>query len=158
MSMIDKLSILGVRSFDNTHSEVIQFHKPLTLIVGSNGSGKTTIIECLKYVTTGELPPNCKTGAFVHDPRICGESEVLAQIKLSFKDQQGARMVCTRNLQLSVRKNTGARTFKTLEGTILMMKDGEKNTMSSRVAEMNTMVRLLNHCLCPTDFDSDLCL
>lgn len=49
-------------------------------------------------------------------------------------------MVCTRNLQLSVRKTTGARTFKTLEGTILMMKDGEKNTMSSRVAEMNTMM------------------
>ena len=41
MSKIDKLSILGVRSFDNKHAEVIQFHAPLTLIVGMNGSGKT---------------------------------------------------------------------------------------------------------------------
>lgn len=32
---------LSVRSFDNTRSETIQFHTPLTLIVGYNGSGKT---------------------------------------------------------------------------------------------------------------------
>ena len=71
MSKIDKLSILGVRSFDNARSETIQFHTPLTLIVGYNGSGKTTIIECLKYATTGELPPNStKNGAFIHDPKV----------------------------------------------------------------------------------------
>lgn len=33
--------IRSVRSFDNTRSETIQFHTPLTLIVGYNGSGKT---------------------------------------------------------------------------------------------------------------------
>ena len=29
-----------------------------------------TIIECLKYVTTGDQPPNTKGGAFVHDPKV----------------------------------------------------------------------------------------
>ncbi len=29
-----------------------------------------TIIECLKYATTGELPPNTKGGAFIHDPKV----------------------------------------------------------------------------------------
>ena len=29
-----------------------------------------TIIECLKYATTGDLPPNTKGGAFVHDPSV----------------------------------------------------------------------------------------
>ena len=29
-----------------------------------------TIIECLRYATTGELPPNSKGGAFVHDPKV----------------------------------------------------------------------------------------
>ena len=29
-----------------------------------------TIIECLKYSTTGELPPNSKGGAFIHDPSV----------------------------------------------------------------------------------------
>ena len=138
MSKIDKLSILGVRSFDNARSETIAFHTPLTLIVGLNGSGKTTIIECLKYVTTGDLPPNSKGGAFIHDPKLCGEKEVLAQIKISFRSTEGTRMVCTRNLQLTVKKNT--RTMKTLEGSLLMVRDAERVTMSSRVAEMNTMM------------------
>ncbi|KAH8697734.1 DNA repair protein Rad50 [Talaromyces proteolyticus] len=119
MSKIDKLSILGVRSFDNTRSETIQFHTPLTLIVGYNGSGKTTIIECLKYATTGDLPPNSKGGAFIHDPKLCGEKEVLAQ------------MVATRSLQL---------TQKTLEGQILMVKDGERTAISSRVAELDQIM------------------
>lgn len=34
-----------VRSFDNTRSETIQFHTPLTLIVGYNGSGKTVSLD-----------------------------------------------------------------------------------------------------------------
>lgn len=70
MSKIDKLSISGVRSFSPAVREAIQFYTPLTLIVGYNGSGKTTIIECLKYATTGELPPNSKGGAFIHDPKV----------------------------------------------------------------------------------------
>jgi len=70
MSRIEKLSILGVRSFPPTRQETISFNTPLTLIVGYNGSGKTTIIECLKYATTGELPPNSKGGAFIHDPDV----------------------------------------------------------------------------------------
>ncbi|PWY95125.1 DNA repair protein Rad50 [Aspergillus sclerotioniger CBS 115572] len=113
MTKIDKLSILGVRSFDNTRSETIQFHTPLTLIVGYNGSGKTTIIECLKYATTGDLPPNSKGGAFIHDPKLCGEKEVLAQVKLSFKG----------TLQL---------TQKTLEGQL--------TSISSRVAELDQIM------------------
>lgn len=138
MSKIDKLSILGVRSFDNIRSETIQFHTPLTLIVGYNGSGKTTIIECLKYATTGQLPPNSKGGAFIHDPKLCGEKEVLAQVKLSFKGTQGARLVVTRSLQLTVKKTT--RSQKTLEGSLLMIKDGERTTISSRVAELDQIM------------------
>lgn len=86
MSSIDKMAIKGIRSFDseyhnyNVHeidhdstdhqNETIQFFSPLTLIVGHNGSGKTTVIECLKYATTGQMPPNSKSGAFIHDPDV----------------------------------------------------------------------------------------
>ncbi|GKZ22161.1 DNA repair protein rad50 [Aspergillus brasiliensis] len=128
----------SVRSFDNTRSETIQFHTPLTLIVGYNGSGKTTIIECLKYATTGDLPPNSKGGAFIHDPKLCGEKEVLAQVKLSFKGTSGAKMVATRSLQLTVKKTT--RQQKTLEGQLLMVKDGERTSISSRVAELDQIM------------------
>lgn len=138
MSRIDKLSILGVRSFDNTRGETIQFYSPLTLVVGFNGSGKTTIIECLKYATTGILPPNSKGGAFIHDPKLAGEREVLAQVKLSFKAASGARMVATRSLQLTVKKLT--RQQKTLEGQLLMIKEGERTAISSRVAELDQII------------------
>ena len=114
-----------------------------------------TIIECLKYATTGDLPPNSKGGAFIHDPKVwlawhnsvtktlmmlqlCGEKEVLAQVKLSFKATSGARMVATRSLQLIVKKT--ARQQKTLEGQLLMIKDGERTAISSRVAELDQIM------------------
>ena len=70
MSSIDKLLIRGIRSFSPYQENVIEFYTPLTIIVGHNGAGKTTVIECLKYATTGDLPPNSKGGAFIHDPKV----------------------------------------------------------------------------------------
>ncbi|KAI0881202.1 uncharacterized protein GGS22DRAFT_196992 [Annulohypoxylon maeteangense] len=138
MSKIDKLSILGVRSFSPNDRQTIQFNTPLTLIVGYNGSGKTTIIECLKYATTGDLPPNSKGGAFIHDPKLCGEREVLAQVKLKFNVPPETTYVVTRNLQLTVKKT--ARSQKTLDGTLLTNHAGEKGSASSRVVDLDTAV------------------
>ncbi|KAF4635009.1 hypothetical protein G7Y89_g3087 [Cudoniella acicularis] len=138
-SQIDRLKITGIRSFDNTQSQTIQFFAPLTLIVGYNGSGKTTIIECLKYATIGQLPPNSKGGAFVHDPKLCGEKEVMAQVKLSFKGHNDTTKVVTRSLQLIVKKG-GARTQNTLEGNLVMKKDGERTSLSKRTAELNKLM------------------
>ncbi|KAK8192457.1 DNA repair protein Rad50 [Phyllosticta paracitricarpa] len=137
------LTATSVRSFDNRVSETIQFYSPLTLIVGFNGSGKTTIIECLKYATIGELPTGCDRGkSFIHDPNLCGEKDVLAQVKISFKATSGAKMVATRSLQLSIKKSgkNFIRTVKALEGQLLMIKDGERTAISSRVAELNQIL------------------
>lgn len=41
MCTIDKILIKGIRSFSPDNEAVIEFHKPLTLIVGANGAGKT---------------------------------------------------------------------------------------------------------------------
>ncbi|KAI5452761.1 DNA repair protein rad50 [Naganishia albida] len=122
---------------------VIQFYSPVTVIVGVNGTGKTTIIECLKYATTGELPPNTKGGAFVHDPKMAGEKEVKAQVRLRFWNVKRERMVATRNLQVTVKK-AGGLTMKTLEG-ILSKVDGvdageKRNAISTKCAEMDAEV------------------
>ncbi|KAL2260404.1 hypothetical protein VTK26DRAFT_5596 [Humicola hyalothermophila] len=138
MSRIEKLSILGVRSFGPQHPETIAFNTPLTLIVGYNGSGKTTIIECLKYATTGELPPNSKGGAFIHDPNLVGEKDVRAQVKVSFRSTVGESYVVTRNLQLLVKKST--RSQKSLEGSLLLRNNGERHVISTRVAELDMLV------------------
>lgn len=141
MSAIYKLSIQGIRSFDSNDRETIEFGKPLTLIVGTNGSGKTTIIECLKYATSGDLPPNSKGGAFVHDPKITGEKDVRAQVKLAFTSANNLNMIVTRNIQLLVKKSTN--TFKTLEGQLVIVHgDGNRNTLSTRSLELDTQVPL----------------
>ena len=44
-------------------------------ITGHNGSGKTSIIECLKFACTGETPHGNK-GNFVHSPKLADEYEV----------------------------------------------------------------------------------
>lgn len=139
MSKIDKLQISGIRAFDHQRPEAIKFMTPLTLIVGSNGSGKTTIIECLKYITTGLQPPNtARGGAFIHDPKLAGEKETMAQVKLQFTSGDGSQMVAARSLSLTVTK--AKRTMKTLEGSLLVKKHNERISISSRVAEMDSIL------------------
>ena len=122
MSTLNKLAIRGIRSFDDKHITIIEFFSPVTVIVGHNGSGKTTIIECLKYATTGDQPPGTRGGAFVHDPKMANEKEVKAQVKLRFHAANGRRMLAIRNLSVTMKKTAGM-TMKTLE-SILALDDG----------------------------------
>lgn len=147
MASLDKLAIRGVRSFDDKSINIIQFFHPLTVIVGYNGSGKTTIIECLKYATTGDLPPNTKGGAFVHDPQMATSNEVKAQVRLRFYAANKVRMNCVRNLQVS-RKKGGGLTMKTLEGLLQIADDdaktGKRGTLSTKCSELDEEIpRLL---------------
>jgi chromosome segregation ATPase len=50
MSCLDALAIRGIRSFGPDEAQLIRFAKPLTVIVGENGCGKTTIIEVRQRV------------------------------------------------------------------------------------------------------------
>ncbi|KAI8576739.1 hypothetical protein K450DRAFT_178854 [Umbelopsis ramanniana AG] len=142
MSSVDKLLIRGIRSFDPENPNVIQFYSPLTLIVGANGSGKTTIIECLKYACTGDLPPNSKGGAFIHDTKLAGKAEVKAQIKLKFKNVRGTHMTCTRSMSLTQTKTTAK--LKTLESLLQTRNEqtGETYSISTRCAELDAELPL----------------
>ncbi|XP_061904766.1 DNA repair protein RAD50 isoform X2 [Entelurus aequoreus] len=137
MSKIDKMSILGVRSFgiEDKDKQVIAFVTPLTVLVGPNGAGKTTIIECLKYATSGELPPGSKGGAFVHDPKDAHETDVRAQIKLLFSDVNGEKITIQRSMSCTQKAKNYS--FKSLEQVITRMKDGERVSMSNKCADMD---------------------
>lgn len=138
MSSVEKLSIQGIRSFgqEDADKQIIQFFHPLTLIVGQNGAGKTTIIECLKYICSGDFPPGSKGAAFIHDPKVAHETEVKAQVKLRFKDKAGKDVVVTRNLVATQKLKRIE--FKSLEGTILRVDNfGERHSISSRCAEID---------------------
>ncbi|KAI9477255.1 hypothetical protein BX667DRAFT_486686 [Coemansia mojavensis] len=140
MSVIQKLLIQGIRSVDPGNQVVIEFYSPLTIIVGQNGCGKTTIIESLKYITTGELPPNSKGGAFIHDPKLLGENEVKAQVKLKFRDTQQMTMKCVRSMLATQKKSTV--TLRTLDGTLSIdgtsTKEGSSHSLKS--SELDTLM------------------
>ncbi|GMF00705.1 unnamed protein product [[Candida] boidinii] len=139
MSSLYKLSIQGIRSFDPNHSEAIQFDRPLTLIVGQNGSGKTTIIECLRYATTGDLPPNSKNGAFINDPELNGERDTKAQIKLAFNNLNGKSMILTKTLQ-AIKKPGASPTMKTLENQLVVINGKERSTISSKISDIDAKI------------------
>lgn len=85
MAVVKSLMIRGIRSFgpDDSDEQGILFESPLTLILGQNGCGKTTIIEALRYAITSQMPPGMgHSDCFVHDPKVNRTTEVLAQIKL----------------------------------------------------------------------------
>ena len=140
-----QLLIKGIRAFAPDHDHVITFPKPLTLIVGSNGAGKTTIIECLKMGSTGELPPSARSGqAFIHDPKVADATEVKAQIKLRFQNSIGKPFVVIRSFQL-VQKSGGKLEKKDLDQIIQMVDEntGEKVSLTKKCADINAEVPIL---------------
>ncbi|KAL6188857.1 hypothetical protein ACLB2K_040248 [Fragaria x ananassa] len=144
MSTVDKMLIKGIRSFDPDNKHVITFFKPLTLIVGHNGAGKTTIIECLKLSCTGEMPPNARSGhSFIHDPKVGGETETKGQIKLRFKTAAGKDVVCIRSFQLT--QKVSKMEFKAIESVLQTINPhtGEKVCLSYRCADMDKEIPAL---------------
>jgi energy-coupling factor transporter ATP-binding protein EcfA2 len=137
MAHLKKLAIRGVRSFSPDDEQTMEFQTPLTMIVGHNGCGKTTIIECLKYACTGVLPPGCSRGqAFVHDPKYSGTTEVKASIKLRFANSMAEPMVVVRAMSLTQSKTR--MTFKALDGTIRTHgADGSNKSASHKCIDLD---------------------
>lgn len=131
------MSIQGIRSFSPEDKQIIEFYSPLTLILGANGTGKTTLIECLKYITTGDLPPGAKVGgAFIHDPKIAHEKEVKAQIKLSFRDIANKEVIVVRSMTGTQKAKKVE--MKTLDGVITRYgPDGEKKSLTQKCADLD---------------------
>ena len=145
MSSLLALSIRGVRAFDSKSEQTIEFKKPLTVILGPNGCGKTTVIECLRFATTGQLPPGSMSGkAFVHDCKVEETTEVKASIKLLFEISPGGnRYMSLRNMQLTQKKKTS--TFKQIDGVLrhIPMEGGVRGRTretTQKCAQLSTMV------------------
>lgn len=145
MASINKLAIRGVRSFSpDDEEQVISFCFPLTIIVGENGCGKTTIIESLKYAVTGSLPPGNKSGqSFVHDPKSVGQSTVKGQIKLRFTNRAGKSMVVIRSMEVTQKKTTMS--FKALDGILRTThpESGERVSLSHKCSELDRQIPAL---------------
>lgn len=142
MSCIEKMTIQGVRSFGpaDENMQKIEFFRPLTIIVGPNGCGKTTIIECLKFATCGSLPPGAKTGAaFVHDPKLAGYPTVKGAVQLQLRDVNGKQLLVKRLMQASLpTRGNGAASFKTLDGVMKRVgSDGNPQSITCKCADLD---------------------
>lgn len=104
--------IRGVRSYSPyVHkTQTIEF-MPLTLIVGSNGSGKTSVIESLKFIISGDEPPLSDSRRnFLHTsnkPAACfDKNTAYACIEVEFHNVKDE--VCFAKREIS--RPTGAKT------------------------------------------------
>ncbi|XP_014249009.1 DNA repair protein RAD50 [Cimex lectularius] len=144
MSSLEKLYVQGIRSFgpEKEDAGLIKFSSPLTLILGENGCGKTTLIEAIKFATCGELPAGLKSSNanFVHDPKLSGSMEVKGQVKLQLKDLNGKTLSVTRIVSASqkLRKTE----FKRIDQAI------------NRKADDNTWTTISGKC---ADIDQEMC-
>jgi len=80
---------------------------------------------------------------FINDPKVAGETEVKATIKLRFRTSQGSRIIASRSFQLTQKKTTVQ--YKTLDGTIQTMdkNTGEKKAVNHRCIDMDRTVPIL---------------
>ena len=111
--------------------------------MGSNGCGKTTIIESLKYAVCGAMPPGNKSGqAFVHDPKSIGHSTVKANIKVRFTNRAGSSMVVVRSMEVQQKKTT--LTFKQLDGVLRTIDEqGNRQSLSHKCTELDKQIPIL---------------
>ncbi|XP_075232896.1 DNA repair protein rad50 isoform X2 [Lycorma delicatula] len=141
MTTLDRLQIRGIRSFgvNDDNSGHIKFDSPLTLILGQNGCGKTTIIESLKYACSGDQPPNSRSGSsggsgFVHDPKMLKATEVSAQVKLRINDINGKKATVVRSMKNTQKLKKVE--FKSSDSTITCVNSfGKTETISSRCVD-----------------------
>ncbi|RNF11616.1 RAD50 DNA repair-like protein [Trypanosoma rangeli] len=133
MTSIEQIQISGVRSFDPNpvHRQTIVFQKPLTVILGKNGAGKTTIIEALLNACTGQMPPGSGSdkSSFVYDPKVMGETDVKAQIRLLFTGKGGKVMQVIRSFQAVRARNKTS--FTTLDSTVAFQDAATGKVVSS---------------------------
>eukprot|EP00768_Dysnectes_brevis_P002064 gnl/Dysnectes_brevis/1634_a1859_794.p1 GENE.gnl/Dysnectes_brevis/1634_a1859_794~~gnl/Dysnectes_brevis/1634_a1859_794.p1 ORF type:complete len:1310 (-),score=161.82 gnl/Dysnectes_brevis/1634_a1859_794:618-4547(-) len=103
-TIIKSVRIKGLRSYSVDKEALIRFSTPLTIILGQNGAGKSTIIEALKWAFAGVVPPNSDKGKkFVHDCSIIGRNKVKATVVLEL--QRGLQNIkVTRNITVELRR------------------------------------------------------
>ncbi|CAL2044684.1 unnamed protein product [Caenorhabditis brenneri] len=139
MAKFLRLHIRGIRSVgdEDHHVHKIEFLSPCTLISGPNGTGKTTTIEALNFVTTGQMPTS-KKQAFIHSTDVARKTRVDASVILEFIDVKGRLCTAVRRLVATTGVKNGAQAE---EHTLaIRYPDGTTTTLNSKVCDFNKAI------------------
>ncbi|KAI6213828.1 hypothetical protein M3Y94_00197900 [Aphelenchoides besseyi] len=141
MTRLVGLKMQGVRSIGE-EPHVLHFLNPLTIIQGENGTGKTTIIEALNYVTSGSLPAG-KMGSFIHNNKLMKKSRVDALVQLEFVDFRNNHCTATKRLASLLSKNDKV-TTKSDEFTLHIKNSaGSTRSVSAKISDFNREIEAL---------------
>ncbi|KPI94471.1 DNA repair protein RAD50 [Papilio xuthus] len=142
MAGIKSLAVRGIRSFgpEDNDEQRISFERPLTLILGQNGCGKTTIIECVRYALTGQMPPGSRNDCFVHDAKVNRSTEVLGQVKLKIVNAKDEQLEIARSMKVTALQKKKSK-FQTLDSFLSVIDEkGKTKDISSRCADLDSMM------------------
>lgn len=136
------MQLSGIRSFgpNEENTQKIRFFSPLTLFLGQNGCGKTTIIEALKFACTGDLPEGSNSGqGFVNDPKLNSSNLTKGQVRLKISDTKGNNITICKSIQVKLLPQNKLQ-FKRLDFTVKKKKpDGTESSLSSRCVDVNNI-------------------
>lgn len=138
MAKLVRLQICGVRNFSPKEEDLqsLRFSTPVTLFLGQNGCGKTTIIESLRYACTGDVPAGTNNGQnFIHDPKISNSTVTKALVALKIKDINGRDYAVSRISQVT--QKNGKLSFQSVDNTISAKKaNGGYEQLPGRCADI----------------------
>ncbi|SOV12182.1 DNA repair protein RAD50, putative [Plasmodium gaboni] len=145
MTTLEKIGIQGIRSYSDEDVEVLEFSTPITIIYGNNGSGKSTIIECLKVSCTGDFPPNAEKGkSFLHDPLISNKMNIRGKIDVLLNNYNNKRIGISRSYNLFYSKDKNKKvkhTFRALDNNIIIKKDkGDDLIITNKCVDINNHI------------------
>eukprot|EP00767_Chilomastix_cuspidata_P001415 gnl/Chilomastix_cuspidata/1526.p1 GENE.gnl/Chilomastix_cuspidata/1526~~gnl/Chilomastix_cuspidata/1526.p1 ORF type:complete len:1344 (-),score=437.87 gnl/Chilomastix_cuspidata/1526:724-4755(-) len=137
---LNRLRISGVRSYSPDEFQEIKFDKPLTIILGKNGSGKTTIIESLRYVVADALPPGTSQGQkFVFDHSLRHGTTVDASVELEL-ELDGQSVAIQRCMRVSKKARAKNFSFERLASTVVRGKRSSTHKSRDYIQELAGML------------------
>lgn len=90
MAKLLNMEISGVRLFSPiAGKQSIDFNDQVILITGRNGSGKSTIIESIKYALTGSCTTEKINSSFFYDLNMLNAKEITPEVSLTFLGNDG---------------------------------------------------------------------